>query len=107
MPFTVLRRLDCVLEATKASVLIELVIRKKAGVNPEPFLLRKSFASTASHNTLPGCCLPFWPPLVDPPVEFSLINRCGFGVQALPKFVHMRVGRVGRVRSRSLVVLAC
>jgi type I restriction enzyme M protein len=42
LPFTVLRRLDCVLEATKASVLIELVVRKKAGVNPEPFLLRKS-----------------------------------------------------------------
>src|SRR6266478_3310872 len=42
LPFTVLRRLDCVLEATKAAVLSELATRKKAGLNPEPFLLRKS-----------------------------------------------------------------
>ena len=42
LPFTVLRRLDCVLEATKPAVLVELVKRKQAGVNPEPFLLRKS-----------------------------------------------------------------
>jgi type I restriction enzyme M protein len=42
LPFTVLRRLDCVLEETKPAVLAELGIRKKAGLNPEPFLLRKS-----------------------------------------------------------------
>jgi len=42
LPFTVLRRLDCVLEATKPAVLAELATRTKAGVNPEPFLLRKS-----------------------------------------------------------------
>lgn len=42
LPFTVLRRLDCVLEATKADVLKELATREKAGLNPEPFLLRKS-----------------------------------------------------------------
>jgi type I restriction enzyme M protein len=42
LPFTVLRRLDCVLEATKPAVLAELAVRKKAGLNPEPFLLRKS-----------------------------------------------------------------
>lgn len=42
LPFTVLRRLDCVLEHTKPAVLAELAARKKAGVNPEPFLLRKS-----------------------------------------------------------------
>lgn len=42
LPFTVLRRLDCVLEATKAAVLEEKEIRAKAGLNPEPFLLRKS-----------------------------------------------------------------
>jgi type I restriction enzyme M protein len=42
LPFTVLRRLDCVLEATKPAVLTEMKTRKKAGVNPEPFLLRKS-----------------------------------------------------------------
>lgn len=42
LPFTVLRRLDCVLGATKPAVLAELVVREKAQVNPEPFLLRKS-----------------------------------------------------------------
>ena len=42
LPFTVLRRLDCVLEATKPAVLAELVKRQQAGINPEPFLLRKS-----------------------------------------------------------------
>ncbi len=42
LPFTVLRRLDCVLEPTKSAVLAELAKRKGAGVNPEPFLLRKS-----------------------------------------------------------------
>jgi type I restriction enzyme M protein len=51
LPFTVLRRLDCVLEATKAAVLAELGARKKAGLNPEPFLLRK--AGQLFFNTSP------------------------------------------------------
>jgi type I restriction enzyme M protein len=51
LPFTVLRRLDCVLEATKADVLTELKKRTKAGVNPEPFLLRK--AGQLFYNTSP------------------------------------------------------
>jgi type I restriction enzyme M protein len=42
LPFTVLRRLDCVLEPTKAAVLVEKEKREKAGLNPEPFLLKKS-----------------------------------------------------------------
>ena len=42
LPFTVLRRLDCVLEPTKEAVLAEYAARKKAGVNPDPFLRRKS-----------------------------------------------------------------
>src|SRR5437773_1585339 len=42
LPFTVLRRLDCVLEKTKVTVLTELAAKKKAGLNPEPFLLRKA-----------------------------------------------------------------
>jgi type I restriction enzyme M protein len=49
LPFTVLRRLDCVLEPTKAAVLAELADRQKAGLNPEPFLLRK--AGQAFYNT--------------------------------------------------------
>lgn len=42
LPFTVLRRLDCVLEPTKPAVLAELQKRAKSGLNPEPFLLQKS-----------------------------------------------------------------
>lgn len=42
LPFTVLRRLDCVLEATKPAVLAELAAKQAAGLNPEPFLLRKA-----------------------------------------------------------------
>ena len=42
LPFTVLRRLDCVLEPTKDAVLTEKATREKAGLNPEPFLLKKS-----------------------------------------------------------------
>ena len=51
LPFTVLRRLDCVLEKTKAAVLAELAAREKAGLNPEPFLLRKS--GQLFYNTSP------------------------------------------------------
>lgn len=42
LPFTVLRRLDCVLDGTKQAVLKEYALRKKSRVNPEPFLLKKS-----------------------------------------------------------------
>ena len=42
LPFTVLRRLDCVLDPTKAAVLAELAKREKTGVNPEPFLLQRA-----------------------------------------------------------------
>ena len=42
LPFTVLRRLDCVLEPTKVKVLAEFAAKKKAGLNPDPFLLRAS-----------------------------------------------------------------
>ncbi len=42
LPFTVLRRLDCVLEPTKAAVLEEKALREGQGLEPEPFLLRKA-----------------------------------------------------------------
>ena len=42
LPFTVLRRLDCVLAPTKEAVLAELDVRQKEGINPEPFLLEVS-----------------------------------------------------------------
>jgi type I restriction enzyme M protein len=52
LPFTVLRRLDCVLEPTKAAVLAELEAKTKMGVNPEPFLLRVA-GSARFYNTSP------------------------------------------------------
>ena len=51
LPFTVLRRLDCVLEPTKAAVLAEHAARKKQKLNAEPFLLRK--AKQGFYNTSP------------------------------------------------------
>src|SRR6056297_191683 len=51
LPLTVLRRLDCVLEPTKAAVLKEKEKREAAGVNPEPFLIRKSGCNF--YNTSP------------------------------------------------------
>ncbi|MCJ8158653.1 class I SAM-dependent DNA methyltransferase [Sphingomonas sp. LaA6.9] len=51
LPFTVLRRLDCVLEVTKTDVLAEYDLRSNAGLNPEPFLRRK--AGVSFYNTSP------------------------------------------------------
>jgi len=52
LPFTVLRRLDCVLEPTKAAVLSELAEKEAQGLNPEPFLLRKSKQSFYNQSPL-------------------------------------------------------
>ncbi|RQW27239.1 SAM-dependent DNA methyltransferase [Rhodobacteraceae bacterium CH30] len=49
LPFTVLRRLDCVLADTKPAVLAEFQLRSDAGINPEPFLLRR--AGQSFYNT--------------------------------------------------------
>jgi type I restriction enzyme M protein len=49
LPFTVLRRLDCVLQPTKQAVLDEFVARDGKGINVEPFLLRK--AGQTFYNT--------------------------------------------------------
>ncbi|MGF6774892.1 type I restriction-modification system subunit M [Paraburkholderia sp. GAS334] len=51
LPFTVLRRLDCVLEPTKAAVLAEFEAKTKAGLNPDPFVTRK--AGQSFYNTSP------------------------------------------------------
>jgi type I restriction enzyme M protein len=51
LPFTVLRRLDCVLAPTKAQVLAKKAECEAQGLNPEPFLARITgvpFANTAS-----------------------------------------------------------
>lgn len=50
LPFTVLRRLDCVLAPTKVAVLAEKALRKSQGLAPEPFLLRiagQNFCNTS------------------------------------------------------------
>jgi type I restriction enzyme M protein len=50
LPFTVLRRIDCVLDPTKEKVLAEKEKREKAGVNPLPFMLKaagESFVNTS------------------------------------------------------------
>ena len=49
-----LRRLDCVLEGTKAAVLAEYAEKQKLGLNPEPFLLRK--AKQSFYNVSPSTC---------------------------------------------------
>lgn len=56
LPFTLLRRLDCVLESTKDEVLKEYEKRNAEGVNLETFLKRKSKQSfyNTSPFTLPG-----------------------------------------------------
>jgi len=46
LPFTVLSRLDCVLESTKEAVLSKCAEKQKAGINPEPFILRKAGQSS-------------------------------------------------------------
>jgi type I restriction enzyme M protein len=51
LPFTVLRRLDCVLAPSKAAVLAEFEARSKAGLNPDPFLRR--VAKQSFFNTSP------------------------------------------------------
>ncbi|WDL99199.1 type I restriction-modification system subunit M [Alicyclobacillus sp. ALC3] len=42
LPFTVLRRLDCVLRETKPAVLSQYEEKSKLGINPEPFMLREA-----------------------------------------------------------------
>lgn len=51
LPFTVLRRLDCVLEATKPAVLAEFAAKTKAELNPDAFLKRA--AKQSFYNTSP------------------------------------------------------
>jgi type I restriction enzyme M protein len=51
LPFTVLRRLDCVLEPSKEAVMAEKELREGQGLDPEPFLLRvagQAFCNTSA-----------------------------------------------------------
>jgi type I restriction enzyme M protein len=51
LPFTVLRRLDCILEPTKDQVLAEFKKRTSEGVDPSPFLTR--IAKQSFYNSSP------------------------------------------------------
>lgn len=50
LPFTILRRLDCVLGATKQAVLDEHALRMPLGVDVSPFLTKKSGHSFFNHS---------------------------------------------------------
>ncbi len=52
LPFTVLRRLDCVLAPTKDKVLAEFKKKTDAGINPDPFL-RRLVGEARFYNTSP------------------------------------------------------
>ena len=52
LPFTVLRRLDCVLAPSKDKVLAELKKKTDAGINPDPFL-RRLVGDAHFYNTSP------------------------------------------------------
>lgn len=51
LPFTLLRRMDCVLEATKPAVLKEVEARKDQGIDLKTFLTKK--AAQSFYNTSP------------------------------------------------------
>ncbi|WP_197460887.1 type I restriction-modification system subunit M N-terminal domain-containing protein [Ferroacidibacillus organovorans] len=51
LPFTVLRRMDCVLEPTKPAVLVEYTKKQTHGVNPDPYLVCES--GQKFYNTSP------------------------------------------------------
>jgi type I restriction enzyme M protein len=56
LPFTLLRRLECVLEPTKEAALAEYSKRSAEGINIDPFLRRKTGKSfyNVSQFTIPG-----------------------------------------------------
>ena len=51
LPFTVLRRMDCVLQPTKAAVLAEIAKHHGSGFDSDPFLRRA--AKSGFYNTSP------------------------------------------------------
>ena len=51
LPFTVLRRLDCVLEPTKVAVLAEYAERKKTKLNPSRSCSRSPSSSSSTRRS--------------------------------------------------------
>lgn len=103
LPFTLLRRLDCVLENTKADVLDEYTKRKDSGVNLDIFLPRKSKQSfyNVSPFTVPTL-------LADPNnVRQNLIAYLGdFSAEARDVFERFKfVERVGELDDKNLLFM--
>lgn len=103
LPFTLLRRLDCVLENTKAEVLDEYAKRKDSGVNLDIFLPRKSKQSfyNVSPFTVPTL-------LADPNnVRQNLIAYLGdFSAEARDVFERFKfVERVGELDDKNLLFM--
>jgi type I restriction enzyme M protein len=101
LPFTLLRRLECVLEPTKDAALAEFAKRSSEGVNVDPFLRRKTgkaFYNT-SPFTLPGL-------LADPQhVRHNLVAYIGdFSEDARDVFERFKfVERVAELEEKNLL----
>jgi len=103
LPFTLLRRLDCVLEATKKDVLTEFAKRKDSGVVLEPILKRKS--KEAFYNVSP---FTFTTLLDDQKhIRQNLIAYIGdFSEDARDVFERFRfVERIGELDDKNLLYL--
>ncbi len=103
LPFTLLRRLDCVLEATKKDVLDEYAKRKDSGINLDLVLPRKSKQSfyNVSPFTVPG--------LLDDPAHIrqNLIAYIGdFSVEARDVFERFKfTDRVAELDENNLLFM--
>jgi len=101
LPFTLLRRLECVLEPTKEAALAEFAKRSAEGVNVDPFLRRKTgkaFYNT-SPFTLPGL-------LADPQhIRHNLVAYIGdFSEDARDVFERFKfVERVAELEEKNLL----
>jgi len=101
LPFTLLRRLECVLEPTKEAALAEFAKRTTEGVNIDPFLRRKTgkaFYNT-SPFTLPGL-------LADPQhVRHNLVAYIGdFSEDARDVFERFKfVERIAELEEKNLL----
>ena len=103
LPFTLLRRLDCVLEGTKDAVRAEYLKRKDEGVSLDVFLKRKSKQSfyNVSPFTLPGL-------LADQKhVRHNLVAYIGdFSTDARDVFERFRfIERVAELDDKNLLYL--
>lgn len=70
LPFTILRRLDCVLEATKPAAPAELVARTKVGVSRD-YRIASSVASVEEPKELSSLAISRWWNSSRPPALFD------------------------------------